>query len=203
MPSPAKVALVMLAAGAASRFGGRKLEALLGEEMVGTITANQLLSLNFVEKFVVCSPADAALTAAFDVLGLTQIPNDQPSLGLSHSISIAAQAADIADVDALLICLADMPNVPLSHIQALLDAFDAEIIASSCNGVAMPPALFPRSQFAALIALSGADGARALLTDATKIEADAWSMADIDTREDLDEISRSYRPSTTHTPYPS
>ncbi len=196
----AKIALVMLAAGAASRFGGRKLEALLGGEMVGTMTAKRLLSLNFVEKFAVCDPADTALIAAFDALGFTLLPNDQPALGLSHSISIAAQ---VADVDALLICLADMPNVPLSHIQALLDAFDGQIIASVCNGVAMPPALFPRSQFAALIALSGADGARALLTDATTIEADAWSLADIDTREDLDEISRSYQPSKAHTPYPS
>ena len=199
----AKIALVMLAAGAASRFGGRKLEALLGEEMVGTITAKRLLLLKFIEKFVVCDPADAALIAAFDALGFVSLPNDQPALGLSHSISIAAQAVDIADVDALFICLADMPNVPLSHIQALLDAFDGQIIASSCNGVAMPPALFPRSQFAALIALSGAEGARALLTYATTIEADAWSLADIDTREDLDEISRSYRPSKAHTPYPS
>ena len=199
----AKIALAILAAGAASRFGGRKLEALLGGEMVGTMTAKQLLSLNFTEKFAVCDPVDTALIAALDVLGFASLPNDQPALGLSHSISIAAQAADIADVDALLVCLADMPNVPLSHIQALLDAFDGHIIASSCGGVAMPPALFPRSQFAALIALSGADGARALLTDATKIEADAWSLADIDTREDLDEISRSYQPSKAHTPYPS
>ena len=199
----AKIALAMLAAGAASRFGGRKLEALLGEEMVGIITANRLLSLNFVEKFVVCDPADTTLIAAFDALGFTQIPNDQPALGLSHSISIAAQAADIADVDALFICLADMPNVPVKHISAMVEAFDGRTVASLCNGVAMPPALFPHSQFAALIALSGADGARALLTDATKIEADAWSLADIDTREDLDEISRSYRPSKAHTPYPS
>ena len=199
----AKIALVMLAAGAASRFGRRKLEALLGGEMVGTITAKRLLPLNFVEKFVVCDPADTILIAGFDALGFVSLPNDQPALGLSHSISIAAQGADIADIDGLLICLADMPNVPLSHIQALLDAFDDQIIASSCNGVAMPPALFPRSQFAALIALSGAEGARALLTHATTIEADAWSLADIDTREDLDEISRSYRPSKAHTPYPS
>ena len=199
----AKVVLVMLAAGAASRFGGRKLEALLGEEMVGTITAKRLLSFNFVEKFVVCDPADTTLIAAFDALGFTQIPNDQPALGLSHSISITAQAADITNVDALLICLADMPNVPVKHISAMVEAFDGRTVASLCNGVAMPPALFPRSQFAALIALSGADGARALLTDAVKIEADAWSLADIDTREDLDEISRSYRPSKAHTPYPS
>jgi molybdenum cofactor cytidylyltransferase len=197
------IALAILAAGASSRFDGRKLEALLDGEMLGTLTAKRLASFNFVARFAVYDPTDTALAGAFAGLGFTLLPNGQPNLGLSYSIIIAAQASDITGIDALLVCLADMPNVPVEHIVAMVDAFDGRTVASLCGGVRMPPALFPRGAFAALTALSGSDGARAMLADAIIIEADAWSLADIDTREDLAVLSRSYRPSKAHNPYPS
>jgi molybdenum cofactor cytidylyltransferase len=188
------ITLAILAAGRASRFGGRKLEAMIDGVMIGTMTAARLAGLDFSARLVVADPAHGTLIEAFTVLDFTLVTNDQTEAGLSRSVSLAAQHSD---TEALLICLADMPNVPAEHIAAMVHAFGdiPRVIASSVQGIPMPPALFPRADFARLAALSGSEGAKALLADATLIEADAWSMADVDTSEDLAAITRAYRPS--------
>ena len=49
----------------------------------------------------------------------------------------------------------------------------------------MPPAIFPKSRFPELMALSGDQGARLLLRDAVGVLADQRILADIDTPADL------------------
>jgi molybdenum cofactor cytidylyltransferase len=202
MTACGNITLAILAAGRASRFGGRKLEAMIDGVMIGTMTAAQLAEFDFRTRLVVADPVHTDLIEAFAALGFTLIANDQPEAGLSRSVSLAAQHSD---ADALLICLADMPNVPSQHIAAMMCAFgDApRVIASSVQGIAMPPALFPRADFTRLAALSGVEGAKALLADATLIEADPWLMADVDTPEDLTRISRLYPPAKAPCPDPS
>jgi molybdenum cofactor cytidylyltransferase len=199
------IALTMLAAGRGARFGGRKLEAMIDGAMIGTMTAARLSRLDFGVRFVVADPAHTALIAQFSALGFAPIANDQPDAGLSRSVSLAAQAALATNADGLLICLADMPNVSVAHITAMIDAFgDApRAIASSVQGVAMPPALFPKAHFPTLAMLSGDAGAKTLLADAMLIPADTWSMADVDTVEDLEALSRSYQPSKAQSQDPS
>jgi molybdenum cofactor cytidylyltransferase len=199
------ITLAILAAGRASRFGGRKLEAMLDGQMIGTMTARRLGGLSFGARLMVADPTHKSLIDQFAALDFTLIANDQPSMGLSRSVSLAAQVAQKADADALLICLADMPNVSPQHIIGMIEAGGdgTRVISSSVQGVPMPPALFPRAHFARLTALSGGEGAKALLANAILIEADAWSMRDVDTPEDLAAISRAYPPAKAQCPDPS
>jgi molybdenum cofactor cytidylyltransferase len=189
------IALAILAAGQGSRFGGRKLEAMIDNQMIGTIAAARLSGLNFDARYVVTDPAHTALVDAFAALDYTVIGNDQSSAGLSRSVSLAAQAVQNTDAQALLICLADMPNIPSEHIAAMIKMLGdgKRVIASSVQDRPMPPALFPRMYWSMLTALSGVDGAKPLLTGAILVEADAWSMADVDTAEDLVAITRQSR----------
>jgi molybdenum cofactor cytidylyltransferase len=205
MTDCANIALAVLAAGRASRFGGRKLEAMIDGAMIGTMTAARLAGIDFSARLVVADPAHTVLINAFAALGFRVVVNDQPEAGLSRSVSLAAQAAQKSDADALLICLADMPNVPTEHITAMACAFadSPRVIASATQGVAMPPALFPRSHFPRLAALSVGEGAKPLIAGATLIDAEAWLMADVDTPEDLAAITRLYRPSKAQHPDPS
>jgi molybdenum cofactor cytidylyltransferase len=190
------ITFAMLAAGRGSRFGGRKLEVMIEGAMLGTLTANRLGAFDFGARVVVVDPAHTALIGAFAALGFKSVANDQSDLGLSHSVGLATKAAQENGADGLLICLADMPNISNGHIAAMLHAFadTPRIIASSVQAIAMPPALFPGAHFATLTALSGGLGAKALLADAMLIEADPWSMLDVDTPEDLAVVSRSYPP---------
>jgi molybdenum cofactor cytidylyltransferase len=185
------LALAILAAGRGSRFGGRKLEAKIDNQLIGTITAARLGGLNFGVRFVVADPTHHELIDAFVGLDFTLVANDQSAAGLSHSVSLAVQAVQNTKMQALLICLADMPNVSLEHIAAMVAALGSEtrVISSSLEGTPMPPALFPRAQWPRLEILSGGEGAKPLLADAILIEADAWSMADIDTPEDFAAIA--------------
>jgi molybdenum cofactor cytidylyltransferase len=84
--------------------------------------------------------------------------------------------------------LGDMPFVTVQHLRHLLARWDAEetpVIGSVTKGVAMPPALFARSRFAALRANTGDHGARGLLATAKLIEAPPEQLADVDTIDDL------------------
>ena len=180
-----KVAAVLLAAGRGTRFGGNKLEAMLGDTMLGLHAARTLAEMQFGSLFAVHDPAHTALATALIDHGFTLIDNDDPSAGLSHSLALAADAALTTDADALLICLADMPFVTRTHLLALIDAGGEDVIASAIGGTRMPPALFSRSRWSDMMALSGDAGARTLLRDAITVQGSPAMLADIDTRADL------------------
>lgn len=180
---------VLLAAGAGSRFGGRKGEAVLAGKMVAEHAANPLVDMNFAHCYAICDPSHTHLCARLETLGLTLITNHRPDLGLSHSLSLAAQMASQIRADALMICLADMPFVTRAHLDALVRTFGAGGHANSVTSIAgnarMPPAIFPKSHFSALTDLSGDSGARAFLRNAVAVAVDADMLADIDTPHDL------------------
>lgn len=185
----AKVAAVLLAAGRGSRFGGNKLEALLGDTMLGLHAARTLAGMGCGHLFAVHDPGHRALATALRANGYTLIGNEVPDAGLSHSLSLAAGAALVTDADALLICLADMPFVTAGHLQNLIAQGANQVIASTVGDVRMPPALFPRSFWPMLATLSGDAGGRTLLRDAVTVQGSPEMLADIDTRADLNHWS--------------
>lgn len=180
---------VLLAAGAGSRFGGRKGEAMLAGKMVAEHAAKPLAAMNFSGSYAVCDPGHTALCIGLEALGFTLIANHRPDLGLSHSLSLAAQMALQVRADALMICLADMPFVTRAHLDALVRTFGegdhTNCVTSIAGTVRMPPAIFPKSHFPALADLSGDSGARAFLRNAVAVAVDADMLADIDTPDDL------------------
>ena len=182
----ARVAAVLLAAGRGSRFGGNKLEAMLGDTMLGLHAARTLAGVEFGHLLAVHDPAHARLATALRDQGFNLIDNEDPSAGLSHSLALAANAVLTTDADAMLVCLADMPFVTSDHLTRLIESSHGEIIASAIGDNRMPPALFPRAYWRALTTLTGDAGARKLLRDAITIQVAPVMLADIDTRADLD-----------------
>ena len=175
---------VLLAAGRGSRFGGNKLEAMLGDTMLGLHAARTLVGTGCGHLFAVHNPAHAALAAALIGEEFTLIDNQNADAGLSHSLALAAKAALTTDASALLICLADMPLVTGDHLSSLLAAHRAHpdwIIASQADGTRSPPAIFPRAMWGMLASLDGDAGARGLLKDALCVNAPAPLLVDVDT----------------------
>lgn len=170
-------ALVLLGAGRGSRFGGGKLNAAIAGKPLARHAADRLAGLAFTRFIAVCSATTPDLPG-FERVMLS--PADGPL-----SCSIATGIAALGDETSVLIALADMPLVPTAHFQALLAAFDGDIVASCVGGLTMVPAIFGARHFAALKQLSGDRGAGALLRDAPSIVLDPPLALDVDTPDDL------------------
>lgn len=187
-----KILCALLAAGQATRFGGNKVEALLGGAMLGTYAAQTLINAQVGGLMAITRSDTVAFNEWLGERGFTLVPNDDPSRGLSSSIVLAATAAKDGNYDALMIVLGDMPYVPVDHLRALANRFVQRTIATQCDNTRMPPAIFPAANFTALIALAGESGARDLLRGADTIRADSRDLIDIDTLADLAEARTRY-----------
>ena len=183
----ADLAIALLAAGRSSRFGSDKLEHPVGGTMLGVRAARAVSTLGFGHRFAVTSASRPVVSAALTAEGFAIVDNDAPSAGLSRSISLAVAAAAQTDATALLICLADMPLVTADHLTALVAAWrtGGGVVASSNEGVATPPAIFPRSIWPILERLEGDRGARDIIAAARLIPASAHALRDIDRLSDV------------------
>ena len=175
------LALVLLAGGQSSRFGGAKLIAQLAGQPVACHAATMLAALPFAHRFAVIGPDVPDLAA----LGYTAIALDPPSAPQARSVALGVAAAQAAGARAVLIALADMPLVPADHIRALVAGFDGDCIGTNAGGVTMPPTIFGSPHFAALTRLTGDRGGAMRLAGAPLVALDPALALDIDRPEDL------------------
>jgi CTP:molybdopterin cytidylyltransferase MocA len=193
-----KIYAIVLAAGEASRFGSAKqLAAVDGKPMAVRAVESAAAACDDHAILVVGHEASAVSAACEGAPGFIVVNNDYGN-GMGTSIAAAMKCLP-AGADAVLITLADQPLVTAAHLQALVDAWsgeDHEIIASGFAGTQGPPALFARASFESLAGLSGDEGARKLFQDSrfsvTTVICEPAAL-DVDTTEDLRQISRSAR----------
>jgi molybdenum cofactor cytidylyltransferase len=188
---PAQLAVVLLAAGQSQRFGDEdKLLAPIGGIPLAIHSARAIYTLGAGTKVAVCPSTDGALARALAEEGFEIVVNPHPEQGLSSSLACGIGRVILSSAKAAFVCLADMPFVAPEHFLALLNRLDPvarPVIASSSEGIAMPPALFARSKFEQLMTLNGGLGARPLLTEADLVPASPKTLADVDRRSDLPE----------------
>jgi molybdenum cofactor cytidylyltransferase len=186
-----KVALVLLAAGRSRRFNdGDKLAEPFLDKPLAYHVVTALEKVPFLARIAVVS--DTALD--FAALGYQVVENPDPSLGQARSLCHGVTAAREAGAEAVLVALADMPRVTAGHIHRLLDTYDGpDAVVASSDGVRpMPPALFGKDQFDALLALEGDEGARELVKRGHHVVASPAELVDIDTQDDLRELRELY-----------
>src|SRR5690606_26036593 len=131
-------------------------------------------------RFAVVPQGNTALADVFTARGFDIIVNPDPGQGLSSSLGLGAGMAAAHGVDALLLCLGDMPFVTRQHLSRLIAMAGPEPVATRCGAVVSPPAIFPATALAGLKALEGDSGARSLLTGAQLVDADPAEVRDID-----------------------
>lgn len=190
MLTPEKTALVLLAAGRSERFadGDKLIEDYLGQPLAfHVVTA--LERMPFLARIAVVW--DTVLD--FAARGFQVVENPDRSQGQARSVRHGVAAAQAAGAEAVLIALADMPRVTVAHCYRLFDASDngATLVASSDGVRPMPPALIGRDHFAELLALEGDAGARQLILRGHHVITRPEELADIDTREDLEDLRAS------------
>lgn len=180
-----QIDVLVLAAGAASRFGSAKqLLNYRGRSLVQHCIdkANRLCPGRV---FVVLGANQELIEPLISDAKIIRNHDWQQGLG----VSIAAGIDNIdPQSDGLLILLADQVSLTTDELNLLLDAFDgSNTVAAQYAGRRGVPAIFPPSLYAELKALSGDSGAKALLQrsdiNITEIDLPSGAM-DIDTPED-------------------
>ncbi|HKA14640.1 MAG TPA: nucleotidyltransferase family protein [Myxococcota bacterium] len=163
---PARVAAVVLAAGRSTRMRGvnKLLAPLCGGPLVARAVDAALASR--AEAVVVVTGFQAArVRRALAGREVEFAHNRSYARGLSSSLRRGLRSLGEA-TDGALICLADMPWVSAAHLDRLIAAFgraDRPICVPARGGRRGNPVLWPARHFAALCALRGDRGGRALL----------------------------------------
>jgi len=159
---PEPIAAVVLAAGLSTRFGGDKLLYPYAGKPLAAHIADTLVAMPVSWRIAIVPPA----------------PSPREALFRATELGAAA----------LLVCLADMPNITAAHLKALLAAADdSDAVATGFDNARGPPAVFRRRLFPELAAVSGHQGAKHLLASATLIMAPPGLERDFDTPSDFNQ----------------
>ena len=184
------IAALVLAAGAARRFGEQKLLAPVRGKALVRGTVEQVLASSVDRTLVVLGRSADEVRGALTGLALDLVPNPRFHEGIGTSIAAGVGALDPA-VQAALVVLGDQP-IPAEVIDRLVRAHRAsglDIVAPSYRGAHGNPVLFSSRFFGDLARLDGDRGARGIvernLGRLLRVPFPYPPPPDVDTPEDL------------------
>ncbi len=189
-PAPTGVGGVVLAAGAALRFGSPKQLAMLGGRPLLEHALLAMAGASQVDRFVVVLGAHADLILA-DVERHGAEPVLCPGWEEGQAASLRAGVAALADrVEAIVVTLGDQPAIDPRAIDRVVAAREPAVAAvrASYGGRPGHPVLLERVLFEHVGRLRGDRGARALLDGAAVCVVACDGLGndgDIDTAEQL------------------
>lgn len=186
-----RIAAVLLAAGGSTRFGDddKLMAELRGKPMVAHVLET-VASMAFAEMVAVARPIALApvIHRKLERRGYTILVNDRPQDGIAASIAMAVEhVMPMRRVRGILLCLADMPDVPQTHYNRVcLAAEDIRSVVASTDGFSSSaPAFIGRKHFAELLTLRGDQGPRALMSHGVQIETTGAMLHDVNEPQDL------------------
>jgi len=188
-PAPS-VHVIVLAAGASTRFGSPKQLVRLNGRPLLHLAVSRAVEVAGQSVTVVLGANAADLAPLLRHTPAAVVVNRDWTEGLGSSVR-AGVARVPAAADAALLMLADQPAVTAEDLRRLIATWRRQprcIVAAHYAGTLGVPAIFPREDFAALAGLRGDTGARALLKRGGErvVRLALQSAAiDIDTPEDL------------------
>jgi len=162
-----KVGLILLAAGGSRRLGEPKqLLVYEGETLLRRAARTALASV--CRQVVVVLGAHAEqMKAQVEDLPLKTVVNEMWSNGMASSIRAGMERLTTHDdTCAMVVMLCDQPLVDAEIINKLVAAHrttNALLVAAKYDGTHGVPALFDRRLYPALLALTGAEGAKTVI----------------------------------------
>jgi molybdenum cofactor cytidylyltransferase len=180
---------LLLAAGAARRFGSDKLSHNLPHGVAIAVQAARHLRPQVSRVVAVVKPGALELSRDLAAEGCEVVVCDNAAEGMGASLACAARAAGPAD--GYLVALGDMPFVRPSSIAAVRDALaaGAPLAAPFWRARRGHPVGIAGRFHAELLALRGDEGAKALLGAGHRLAkiavGDPGVIRDIDTPADL------------------
>ena len=196
-PTPEKgrnIAAIVLAAGRSSRMGGpNKLLAEIAGRPLVRIVVEQALASRAHPVIVVTGHQREKVEAVLAGLPIAFVHNPNFADGLGTSLKTGISALP-ADVDGVIVCLGDMPQVDAKLIDRLIEAFDPEggalVVVPTIDGKRGNPVVWSRRFFFDLMTVEGDVGARHLIGRYTEVVAEVpltgtAAFTDVDTPEAL------------------
>lgn len=191
--TPPKIEVILLAAGASRRMGGQdKLLRLVGDEPLLRRSARAMTGPGVARVSVVLPPEATARADALSGLDVTIIAAPDWQEGMAASLRAGIRAVQ-PDTTAVIVALADMPDVTHDHLSRLIAVHTADPNAQICRSVAADgtpghPVLFARRFFENLAVLEGDRGARDILGQVPDLVVDVptpgqGAVTDLDTPE--------------------
>jgi len=184
------IAVAVLAAGRGERFGvdsPKQLAELGGRPLIAHALAAARSS--GVGPVAVVVSDDRVAIAVAD--GVEVLRNDAPETGIASSLQIVLRTlVPRADVDAVVVGLADQPLVGAAAYRRVATAYDdgARLVVATYGGARGNPVLVARTHWPEALGLAGDAGARVLLRrhHATEVPCDdTGDPTDVDTPQDL------------------
>jgi molybdenum cofactor cytidylyltransferase len=196
-PAAQRFAAIVLAAGRSTRMGGpNKLLAEIGGRPLVRIAAEEALASRARPVIVVTGHQRERVEAALSGLAVKCVHNPDFAEGLSTSLK-AGLAAVPEDVDGVIVCLGDMPQVRADLLDRLMAALDPDrgalIAMPTTDGKRGNPVVWSRRFFNELAALEGDVGARHLIARYPEAVVEIpvtgnAAFADVDTPEALSRV---------------
>ena len=191
-----RVAGLILAAGASSRYGGLKLLSRLEDRPLLQHVIDAANGSTLAEVVVVVGHAADRVLEAVRLGRARTVRNEAYALGRSTSLAAGLRAA--SDVDGVLVLNGDQPRVTAALVDAVLDlqrATRSAAVICSWEGQRSPPTLLHRDIWPAVEATTGDVGARDVLAardDVGVLEVTGvlGSLEDVDRPEDLARVGR-------------
>jgi molybdenum cofactor cytidylyltransferase len=179
--SAGEIACVVLASGLSKRFGSSdKLNADLCGKPVLSHVLDTVTAMGFGDVFCI---AKAAGPEKID-----WVKNINPERGQGYSLRLGLEAVRIKGWRSCAVILGDMPLVPTSHLQKLIENYtiDQSVISMS-ESLRMPPAIFNEASMELLLTQSSGVTARSIFDrlNLKTLELDKAFAQDVDTYEDL------------------
>lgn len=196
LPRP-DIANIILAAGSSSRLGHPKQLAEYGGRSLISRAAESASDAHLGPVIVVTSPElGDAIRERISTNDVEIVLNTEAQTGMSSSIRAGLSFAvkKSPDLAAVILALCDQPMITSDTFSRLAEAFRREgssIVASAYSETLGVPALFDRSMFDELLALTGDHGAKSLIMsrpeEVARVAAPEAAF-DIDSVDDIDRL---------------
>jgi len=187
--SPTRIAGILLAAGAGSRFGGGKLLHPLDGVAIGVRSARNMMAADLPVTAVV-RPGNEELVRLLQSEGVTVTVCSNAADGMG--VSLAHAIAQTREAAGWVVALADMPRIRPDTIRHVADMLKqgAVIAAPEYRGERGHPVGLNASLLDELLVLRGDEGARAVIMKHRTQQRllachDPGVVYDIDSRADL------------------
>lgn len=186
-----KFAIVILAAGAGTRFGGDKLSALVRNRPLYLHTLERMLAFGFPVYIVT---GNEEITENAQDRGVETVWNKEPERGISRSLILGLNRVleDRPDTEGVLFSVCDQPCMEISTVQQIFRTAARHPGSIVCAGSGVRtgnPVCWDKRFFRELLELSGDEGGRQVIKRHREklriVQADPEELKDIDRREDL------------------